>query len=128
MATMAEPGILLADRVFGESPRWHEDRLWFSDWGTQEVVAVELDGRSEVMARAPAPLPFCLDWRLDGRLLIVSGRQAKLLRQEPDGSLATEADLAGLASLWNEIVVDGRGHAYLNGGNYDPGPGGEFTP
>ena len=39
--------------ALGESPRWHDDRLWFSDWGAQEVVAVDLDGQSEVIARVP---------------------------------------------------------------------------
>ena len=48
---MSDVQLLLNGRVFGEQPRWHEDRLWFSDWGTQEVVAVDLDGNSEVILR-----------------------------------------------------------------------------
>ena len=48
---MPEPQILLTGLAIGESPRWHEDRLWFSNWGTQEIVAVDLEGNSEVMAR-----------------------------------------------------------------------------
>jgi hypothetical protein len=64
---------LLTGLGFGESPRWHEDRLWFSNWGRQEVVAVDLDGRSEVMLRVPTSLPFCIDWLPDGPLLVVSG-------------------------------------------------------
>ena len=108
---------LLTGLAMGESPRWHEDRLWFSDWGAQEIVAVDLDGKSEVMLRTSFGLPFCIDWLPDGRLLIVSGREALLLRRERDGSLATHADLRGLSSSgWNEIVVDGRGNAYVNGG------------
>src|SRR5262249_36436366 len=100
----------------GESPRWRDGRLWFSDWGAQEIVAVDLDGKSEVMVRTPFGLPFCFDWLPDGRLLIVSGRESLLLRQEPDGSLVTHADLRGLSDKgWNEIVVDGRGNVYING-------------
>jgi sugar lactone lactonase YvrE len=57
--------------AFGESPRWHEDRLWFSAWGAQEVVAVALEGKNELIVRAPS-FPFCIDWPPDGRLLIVS--------------------------------------------------------
>lgn len=57
---------LLTGLAFGESPRWHEDRLWFSNWGTQEVVAVDLDGNSEVVARVPTTLPFSIDWLLAG--------------------------------------------------------------
>src|SRR5262245_55428277 len=108
---------LLTGLAMGESPRWHENRLWFSDWGAQEIVAADLDGDSEVIVRTPFGLPFCIDWLPDGRLLTVSGREGLLLRQEPDGSLVTHADLRGLSDqVWNEIVVDGRGNAYVNGG------------
>jgi sugar lactone lactonase YvrE len=101
----------------GESPRWHGGRLWFSNWGFQEVVAVDLEGKSEMIVRVPTTIPFCIDWLLDGRLLVVSGRESLLLRREPDGALATHADLRGLSDKgWNEIVVDGRGNAYINGG------------
>ncbi len=108
---------MLTGLAMGESPRWHENRLWFSDWGAQEIVAVDLDGKSEVIVRVPFGLPFCIDWLPDGRLLIVSGREGLLLRRERDGSLVTHADLRGLSDKgWNEIVVDGRGNAYINGG------------
>lgn len=108
---------LVTGLAMGESPRWHENRLWLSDWGAQEIVAVDLDGKSEVMVRVPFGLPFCIDWLPDGRLLVVSGREGLLLRREPDGSLVTHADLRGLSDKgWNEIVVDGRGNPYINGG------------
>jgi sugar lactone lactonase YvrE len=114
--------------VLGESPRWHDGRLWFSDWGAQEIIAVDLEGKSEVMVRVPTALPFCIDWLPDGRLLVVAGRDGLLLRREPDGSLVTHADLTGLSDHpWNEIVVDGRGNAYLNNAGFDF-PGGEFAP
>jgi len=107
---------LLTGLAMGESPRWHQDRLWFSDWGAQEIVAVDLDGNREVVIRTRVEFPFCIDWLPDGRLLIVSGRESRLLRQESDGSLVTHADLRGLSGeTWNEIVVDGRGNAYVNG-------------
>jgi len=113
--------------AFGESPRWHDGRLWFSDWGTQEVVAVDPEGRSEVIARVPSS-PFSIDWLRDGRLLIVSGPEGVLLRREPDGSLITHVDLSGLSDHpWNEIVVDGRGNAYVNNIGFDFS-GGEFEP
>jgi sugar lactone lactonase YvrE len=108
---------LLTGLAMGESPRWHEDRLWFSDWGVQEIIALGLDGGSEVVVRTSFGLPFCIDWLPDGRLLIVSGREGLLLRRETDGALVTHADLRGLSgSAWNEIVVDGRGNVYINGG------------
>jgi len=108
---------LLTGLAMGESPRWHAGRLWFADWGAQEIVAVDLEGKKEVVVRTPFGLPFCIDWLPDGHLLIVSGRQSLVLRQEPGGSLVTHADLHGVSNkVWNEIVVDGRGNAYINGG------------
>jgi sugar lactone lactonase YvrE len=72
------------------------------------------------MARVPTSLPFCIDWLPNGRLLVVSGPERLLLRREPDGSLVTHADLRSLAqNVCNEIVVDGRGNIYVNGGGVD---------
>jgi sugar lactone lactonase YvrE len=117
---------LMTGLVLVESPRWHDDRLWFSDWGAHEVIAVDLAGKSEVIARVPTA-PFCLDWLPDGRLLIVSGRNGLLLRRELDGSLVTHTDLTSLSDRpWNEIVVDGRGNTYINSIGFDF-PGGEFA-
>jgi sugar lactone lactonase YvrE len=126
---MSDLEVLMAGLAFGESPRWHDDRLWFSNWGAQEVIAVDLEGRSEVVARVPTTIPFCIDWLPDGRLLIVSGPERLLLRREPDGSLVTHLDLTALSDHGlNEIVVDGRGNAYLNGAGFDLMSGGEFAP
>jgi sugar lactone lactonase YvrE len=111
---------LLSGISFGEQPRWHEDRLWFSDWATREVIAVDLEGRSEVILEAPA-FPCCVDWLPDGRLLVVSARDGRLLRREPDRSLVPYSDLSTLSHRppGNELVVDGRGNAYVNGGGFD---------
>ena len=126
---MPEPQILATGLVFGEQPRWHEDRLWFSDWGTQEVIAVDLDGASEVILRLQS-FPLCVDWLPDGRLLFVSARDGSLLRRELDGSLVAHADLNGVSHPppGNELVVDGRGNAYVNGGGFDLMAGEEFAP
>ncbi len=105
--------------VVGESPRWHEGRLWFSNWGAGEIIAVDTEGNGEVMARVPTTIPFCFDWLPDGRMLVVSGPEARLLRMESDGSFVTHADLGNLAVAFNEIVADGRGNAYVNGGDFD---------
>jgi sugar lactone lactonase YvrE len=111
---MSELQTLMNGVVLGESPRWHDGRLWFSDWGAQEVLAVDPDGTSEVVVRMQA-FPFSLDWLPDGRLLISSAGDQAVLRREPDGSLVTHADLSYLSDRpWNELVVDGRGNAYVN--------------
>jgi sugar lactone lactonase YvrE len=108
---------LMAGLAMGESPRWHEDRLWFSDWGAQEIIAVDVGGNSEILVRVPFFLPFCIDFLPDGSLVIVSGREGLVMRRERDGALVTHADLRSLSDkVWNEIVVDGRGNAYINGG------------
>jgi sugar lactone lactonase YvrE len=122
------PRVALGGLAFGESPRWHEDRLWFSNWGAREIVSVDAEGGSKVALSVPLELPFCIDWLPDGRLLVVSGRNGLLLRQEADGSLATHADLNPLARGWNEIVVDGRGFIYVNGGGFDLMAGEAFAP
>lgn len=108
---------LMTGLAMGESPRWHEDRLWLSDWGAQEILAIDIHGKCDAVVRVPFALPFCIDWLLNGTLLIVSGRDGFLMRRERDGSLVRHADLHGLSENgWNEIVVDGRGNAYINGG------------
>lgn len=114
--------------VLGESPRWHDGRLWLSDWGAREILALDGDGRrAEVVARVGA-LPFCFDFLPDGRMLVVAGREGKLLRREPDGTLVEHADLTRLAPPpWNDIVVDGRGNAYVGCTGFDF-RGGEFAP
>jgi sugar lactone lactonase YvrE len=121
--------VLMTGLVFGEQPRWHEDRLWFSDWGTQEVIAVDPEGNSEVILQGPS-FPLCVDWLPDGSLLVVSAREGLLLRREPDGSLVTHGDLTGVSDppAGNELVVDGRGNAYVNGGGFDLMAGEEFAP
>jgi sugar lactone lactonase YvrE len=123
---------LMTGLVFGESPRWGRDgHLWVADWGTHEIVAIDLDGKSEVMVRLrfPSFQPICIDWLPDGRLLIVSARDRLLLRREPDGSLVTYADLTGISDRpFNDIVVDGHGNAYVNGAGFDLMAREKFAP
>lgn len=115
---MSEVKVLLDGLGFPESTRWHEGRAWVCNWGTGEVLAVSDDGKSEVMASlARETIPLSIDWLPDGRMLIVDGPTGKLLRQEPDGSLATVADLTAVGRPpFNELVVAPDGTAYVNGG------------
>ena len=126
---MPELRILMTGIMLGESPRWHDDRLWFCDWVAHEVVAVDVSGNSEVMLRMPPSFPFSIDWLPDGRLLATSAGDRMLLRQEPDGSLVAHASLKSLSDRpWNEIVVDRRGNAYVNGIGFDMMAGEEAEP
>ena len=124
---MTDPTVLMTGLAFGESPRWHDGRLWLCDWAAQELIAVDLDGASEVVARIES-FPFCIDWLPDGRLLVVSSATLEVLRREPDGSFAVHAALASVsAHPWNEIVADDRGNAYVNTIGFDF-PEGEVAP
>src|SRR2546428_7689794 len=71
---------LVGGLVVGESPRWHDGCLWFSNWGAQEIRTVDLDGNTEVVAKGPKPVGFCIDFLPDGRLLVTC--DDRLLRRE----------------------------------------------
>jgi sugar lactone lactonase YvrE len=114
---------LLDGIVLGESPRWHDDLLWFCDWGAHEIRAAGMDGSSQVMGHVTA-FPFCIDWLPDGRMLVVAGSDRMLLRagrgSAGAGSLEPYVSLADMCDApWNEVAVDGRGNAYLNCVGYD---------
>lgn len=129
---MAELTVVLDDIVLGESTRWHDGRLFFSDWGAGEIIAVT-DGAREVVARLEG-MPFCFDWLPDGRMISTLGIDQRLITwpaagSSPAGEPTTYADLSGLdvVSPWNDIAVSARGHTYVNNIGYDF-PGGEPKP
>jgi hypothetical protein len=119
-SSVAEPRVLLSGLAYVESGRWHDGRLWFAHWGTGEIVAVDLDGTSEVVGRGrpdwggpSTGCPTAASW---SRWRISCGG-------EPDGSMVGHADLSGVADHGrNEILVDGRGNIYLNGIADAPAP------
>lgn len=116
--TRDEPRVLLDDLVFPEGPRWRDGRLWFSDMHAREVVAVDESGARETIAEVPGS-PSGLGWLPDGRLLVVSMEDRRVLRLE-DGRLVEHADLAALAPFHlNDMVVDARGNAYVGNFGFD---------
>ena len=109
--------VLLDGFGMGESPRWHEGRLWFSNWGTDEIVAVGPDGAAEVMGPGGGGAGWAVDWLPDGRMLVTG---SELIRVEPDGSRLRHADLSGITPYGvSEITIDGRGNVYVNSINFD---------
>ena len=115
---MARPEVLIEGLRFPEGPRWHEGRLWLSDMHSKRVLAVDLDGRTETIVEVPQD-PSGLGWLPDGRLLVVSMRDRKLLRLDPEG-LVEVADLSSMAPFHcNDMVVDGVGRAYVGNFGFD---------
>jgi sugar lactone lactonase YvrE len=111
---LAAPRVLLTGRSMVESARWHEGRLWFADWGTGEVVALDLDGHAEVVARGPLPagrMGWSIAWLPDGRLVTTGD---EITRHEPDGTRTTLSDQGA-----NEIVIDAHGRVYVDGADFD---------
>ncbi|MGI8553603.1 MAG: SMP-30/gluconolactonase/LRE family protein [Dehalococcoidia bacterium] len=115
---MHEAKIMLEGLRFGEGPRWHEGRLWLSDFFDHVVLAVSLDGAIEQIVEVPNQ-PSGLGWLPDGRLLVVSMTDRRLLRLDPDG-LVEHADLSAIATFpCNDMVVDGSGRAYVGNFGFD---------
>ena len=118
---MASPefATLVSGYTFLEGPRWHAGRLWLSDFYSHQVIAVGMDGQVEKIAEVPEQ-PSGLGWLPDGRLLIVSMRDRKLLRREADGRIVEHADLSGVARGYaNDMAVDRHGHAYVGNFGFD---------
>jgi sugar lactone lactonase YvrE len=110
---------LLDGLVFGEGPRWRGDRLWLSDMHAHTVLTVDLAGKREDVLHV-AGKPSGLGWLPDGRLLVVSMHDRRLLRRETDGALVTHADLSALAGGdCNDMVVDARGRAFVGNFGFD---------
>jgi sugar lactone lactonase YvrE len=115
--------------AFLEGPRWHEDRIWFSDFYTHRVLSAREDG-SDLRVEAEVPQqPSGLGWLPDGRLIVVSMRDRKLLRREADGTLVTHADLSEHAAGYlNDLVVDAQGRVYVGNFGFDLMAGAPLEP
>ncbi len=112
----ADLHLLLDGLDFGEGPRWHDGRLWYSDFFQHHVAAVDLDQRRQIMVELD-DRPSGLGWLPDGRLLVVSMERRAVLRQEADGHLVVHAELSAIASAdANDMVVATDGTAYV--GNF----------
>jgi sugar lactone lactonase YvrE len=117
---MARETRVLAEGIyFGEGPRWHEGRLWFSDFYAKAVKSVSLAGdlrtEFEIDDR-----PSGLGWMPDGSMLMVSMTKRLVLRRRPDGRVQVHADLGHIAAFHcNDMVVDAKGRAYVGNFGFD---------
>jgi sugar lactone lactonase YvrE len=125
-AATRQPRVLLDGLTMAESARWHQDRLWFAHWASAEILAVDLDGKSERIADGPPGYGWSIDWLPDGRRLATGER---LLCTEPDGTVREHGRLPEIAAHgWNEIAVAGNGDVYVNGFSFDLAGGGAPQP
>ncbi len=120
---------VVSDMSYLECPRWHDGRIWFVDFYTHRVLSATADG-DDLRTEAEVPAqPSGLGWLPDGRLLVVSMRDHRILRREADGTLATHADLAGhVTALANDMVVDADGRAYVGNFGFDLMSGAPLAP
>ena len=120
---------VVSGQSYLEGPRWHEGRIWFSDFYLNCVYSAAEDG-GDLRTEAEVPQqPSGLGWLPDGRLLVVSMRDKRILRREADGSLVTHADLAGwVTAVPNDMVVDDQGRAYVGEFGFDLMGGAPLAP
>ncbi|MFX1418289.1 MAG: SMP-30/gluconolactonase/LRE family protein [Promethearchaeota archaeon] len=113
-----ETKVLLKGLLWPESPRWHNDKLWFSDMDAHKVMTVDLNGNTETILEIQNRTSG-LGWLPDGRLLVVSMENCRIFRLDPE-ELKEHANLSDLATLnCNDMVVDNNGRAYVGNMGFD---------
>jgi sugar lactone lactonase YvrE len=115
---MRSTEIVLDGLCFPEGPRWHDGRLFFSDQHDHRVVAMDPSGTAETIVEVPRQ-PSGIGWLPDGRMLVVSMLDRRVLRLEA-GTLVQHADLSPVtAAACNDMVVDAHGRAYVGHFGFD---------
>ena len=118
---------LMKGLTFGEGPRWHENKFYFSDFYSHKVYSLDLSGKHEVIVEIPNQ-PSGLGWTPDGTMLIVSMKDRKLMSFK-DGQLTERADLTELSGFHcNDMVVDVDGNAFIGNFGFNTYDGEEIKP
>lgn len=126
---LPDPQLFAQDIVFGEGLRWHDSRLWMSDMLGRKVLAFDINGRRELVAEVPGK-PNGLGFLPDGRLVIASMEDRRLLRREASGQVVEHADLSShMTGYSGDMAIDSYGRAYVDDVGYrvfegaSPSPG-----
>jgi sugar lactone lactonase YvrE len=107
---------VLSHLTFGESPRWRDGGLYFSDIHANRVLFLRSDGTCDIVASFDGPTSG-IGWLPDGRMLVVSMEDKKVLRREASGDFVVHADLSEIATGHaNDMVVTPAGIAFV--GNF----------
>jgi sugar lactone lactonase YvrE len=96
---------------FGEGPRWHDGRLWFTDGPAGVVRTVDETGRIEVAVESEKASG--LGWLPDGTIVVCPLLDAAVTLLPPDGP-PVHHDLSELAWSTNDMVVTAEGRIYVD--------------
>ncbi|WP_167679276.1 SMP-30/gluconolactonase/LRE family protein [Rhodococcus sp. B10] len=112
--------VVLEGYTYFECPRWHDGRIWVSDFYSGRVLSANADGSDATVEAEVPQQPSGLGWLPDGRLLVVSMKDHTILRREDDGSLVVHADVSSYVDAnLNDMLVDDRGRAYVGNFGFD---------
>jgi sugar lactone lactonase YvrE len=104
--------------TFGEGPRWHDERLWYSDFYRHAIFSTH-DGTDERLELMVPNQPSGLGWLPDSDLLFVSMTDQRVMRRHDDASVLY-CDISAYCGFWaNDMVVSPTGYAYVGNFGFD---------
>ena len=108
-----EPLPFIDGIVYGEGPRWHNGRLWFTDGPAGNVYSAGEAG--DLAVEAEVAHASGLGWLPDGTLVVSTLFDTKVHHVDIRGHvLRPRFDLSELANSTNDLVVAPDGRAYVD--------------
>jgi sugar lactone lactonase YvrE len=98
--------------IYGEGPRWHEGRLWFTDGFAGKVYSVGEAG--DVTVEAAVAKASGLGWLPNGTLVVSTLMDAKIHHIDSSGNVTTTFDYTDIAWSTNDILVAPDGRTYVD--------------